>query len=124
MAHMKVLHYVGVFSEPSETFIYDLVTSLESNNVENYVLSHKRLLEIERPFERVKVIKENINIFKKIYHRLFHRWSIATEKALMFINELQPDVIHAHFGPNGLKIFDLIHFKLNFKIVYHFMAWI
>ena len=53
MAHESFALCRGL-SEPSETFIYDLVTSLESNNVENYVLSHKRLLKIERPLKGLR----------------------------------------------------------------------
>ncbi len=119
---LKVLHYVSAFSLPSETFIYDLINNLEENGIENYVLTHHRQLEDERPFSKVKVTSEKESFLKKMYFRLFDRWSIRNQKEVFnFIKEYKPDVIHAHFGPNGVKIFNLIQkYKLNIKLIVSF----
>jgi len=116
---MKILHYVGAFSLPSETFIYDLITNLEDNGLDNYVLTHSRQLEDERPFNKVKVISEDVSFMKKVYHKLFKSWNIRNFKdVLKYIDEVKPDIIHAHFGPNGVKIFKLIEeFDLNIPLV-------
>lgn len=106
---IKILHYVSVFSLPSETFIYDFINNLEENGIENYVLTHNRQLEVERPFAKVKVVSEQVSFIKKVYHRLIDRWSIRNQREVSeFIRDYNPDVIHAHFGPNGVKIASMI----------------
>lgn len=106
---MKVLHYISGFSLPSETFIYDLINNLEDAAIDNYILTHARQLEKERPFAKVHVISEKVSFFKKIYFKLFKSWSVRNGKGVIkYIRELNPDVIHAHFGPNGVKIAGLI----------------
>jgi glycosyltransferase involved in cell wall biosynthesis len=106
---MKVLHYVAGFSLPSETFIFDLIKNLENNGIENYVLTHERYLLDERPFEKVKVTNENVNFIKKVYYKLFDSWSVRNKTdVLNFIIKYNPDVVHAHFGLNGVKLASLI----------------
>jgi len=119
---MKILHYVGAFSLPSETFIYDLITNLEDNRLDNYILTHSRHLEEERPFKKIKVVNENVSFIKKAYHKFFKPWSIRNFKeVLKYIDEVKPDIIHAHFGPNGIKIFKLIkEFDLKIPLVVSF----
>jgi glycosyltransferase involved in cell wall biosynthesis len=113
---MKILHYVYDFSLPSETFIYDLINNLEEVGVDNYILSHQRQLEKERPFSKVQTISEKTLLYKKIYYRLLKRWKIRNEKDVVnYIRQLKPDVIHAHFGPNGIKMINLIK-KHNLNI--------
>ena len=122
---MKILHYISDFSLPSETFIYDLIRNLEGSEVENYILTHKRQLEKERPFLNVKVISEKVPFVKKVYFKLFDNWSIRNSKEILaYINDLRPDIIHAHFGPNGIKIYNLIkkyNLKINLIISFHGM---
>lgn len=119
---MKVLHYISDFSLPSETFIYDLVQNLEKNGLDNYVLTQRRHLSEERPFPKVKVISEKASLLRKIFHRIFERWSIRNKSEILgFIEEYKPDVIHAHFGPNGVKIYNLIQkYRLDVKLVVSF----
>lgn len=109
---MRVLHVAESFSQTSETFIYDLVTELERNGVENHVLTTERVNEGERPFPRVSVVP-----FPSEYdpERLLY---FAGEKAGLYdpgdsfrkvlrrrcapiVRRKAPDVIHAHFGPMG-----------------------
>lgn len=119
---MKILHYVGVFSLPSETFIYDFIKNLEGNKFSCYILAHTRELENERPFPKVKIISEKTSFFKKIYCKLFKNWKIRNEKEVIkHLKQLKPDLIHAHFGPNGTKIFDLVNkYKLDIPVIVSF----
>lgn len=119
---MKVMHYVGSFSLPSETFIYDLIKNLDENGIINHVLTHERQLEEERPYNKVKIVPKEVSLLKKIHHRLFKRWDIYnSSKVKGFLIEYKPDVIHAHFGPNGVRIFKLIEKeRLNIKLVVSF----
>jgi glycosyltransferase involved in cell wall biosynthesis len=113
---MKVLHYVYDFSLPSETFIYDYILNLEVNGVENYILCHKRHLNNKRPFKRVKIISDQVSLFNKIYFKIFDNWAIRNQtEVIKYISELKPDIVHAHFGPNGLKLKRLLK-KFEIKI--------
>ncbi len=113
---MKILHYVSAFSLPSETFIYDLINNVEDHGLDNYVLTHNRELEDERPFSKVKIISEKVSLIKRVYFKLFGVWEIRNDKdVIKYIKELQPDIIHAHFGPNGVRIYNLLQ-KYNIDI--------
>ena len=119
---MKILHYVGVFSLPTETFIYDLINNLEESGLDNHIITHNRQLEEERPCKNVKVISEKASFIKKVYFRLFRKWNIRNEKdVIRYIKNLNPDRIHAHFGPNGVKIYNLLKkYNLNIPLIVSF----
>lgn len=113
---MKILHYISHFSLPPETFIYDLINNLEDKDIDNYILTHHRIAEDTRPFSKVKVTNENVFLLKKIYYKLFKPWVIRNQEGVLaYIKEVQPHVIHAHFGPNGIKIYQLLK-KYNINI--------
>ena len=116
---MKILHYISAFSLPSETFIYDLINNLEDNGSDNYILTHNRQLEDERPFSKVKVIYEKVSFLKKVYFKLVDNWGVRNKKdVLAYIDKLKPDVIHAHFGTNGVKIYYLQFFSEKILICF------
>ncbi|MHA2939798.1 glycosyltransferase family 4 protein [Vibrio sp. RC27] len=119
---MKVLHYISDFSLPSETFIYDMINNLDNNQTDNYILTHRRHLEDIRPFEKTKVIIENTNFINRVINKIYSQWFIVNEKEVLdFILELKPDVIHAHFGPNGAKIYNFVKkHKIDIKLVISF----
>lgn len=119
---IKVLHYISDFSLPSETFIYDLVKNLDDYGVNCFVLTHWLHMRDSRPFEKVKLTNESASIIKKAIYRFFNKWSIRNEKDILdFIFLFKPDVIHAHFGPNGVKIFKLIKkYNLDIKLIVSF----
>lgn len=106
---MKVLHYVAEFSKPSETFIYDLISNLERSVCSNHVLTHVLRLTDERPLEKISLINENVSLPKRIFHNIFRRYQVKNEKATVRkIHDIKPDIIHAHFGPNGIKMGQLL----------------
>ena len=119
---MKLLHYVGIFSISSETFIYDLICNLENEGLDNYVLSHKRELENERPFSKIKITSEHTSFVRKVYFRLCRPWTIRNQKeVLQYIQDLQPDLIHAHFGYHGVKIYNLLkQYRINIPLIVSF----
>lgn len=113
---LKVLHYISDFSLPSETFIYDLINIMEkSHQVNNWILTHRRHLESERPFKKTIVIKPDI--ITRIVHKIedYEGYSISNHKATYReIKIIQPSIIHSHFGPNGIRMNKLLQ---KYKLV-------
>jgi|GEM_PF-1603461 len=100
---MKILHITKDFSVPSQTFIYDLVTGLEScEGIQNTVVFYrKRFLVDERPFEQVRFIGKRPGRTGRIKRRLLYKNSTEYEISKTIQNALkeeQPDVIHCHFA--------------------------
>jgi glycosyltransferase involved in cell wall biosynthesis len=114
---MKVLHYISDFSLPSETFIYDLIINLNQHErINNFVLTQRTHLETERPFENKIVLNENFP--SRVYHKIrdFQGYTmvnpVMVQKA---ITDIDPDIIHSHFGPNGIRMNDILK-KYNLNI--------
>ncbi len=118
---MKILHYTDNFSSQSETFVYDLINKLEYYGMKNYVFTHHRQLENERPFSKVK-IQNNGPFLKRVYYKLFRPWTIRNQKeAFKYIKALKPDFIHAHFGHDGVRIYKLLKkYNINIPLVVSF----
>ncbi len=121
---MKTLHYVHTFSIISETFIYNLICGLEETGLENTVLTQERLLDQERPFEKVIVVQDKKNLIEKVSFKIFHNTPYEfykPEKYIKVIESVQPDIIHAHFGPMGVFIHNLLKmYNLNIPLVISF----
>jgi len=119
---MKILHYISNFLPQSETFIYDLIVNLENKSIDNHVIAHTRELEKERSFPKVQFLSDNTLIFKKIYYKLFKPYHIRNEKEVVqYIKKIKPKLIHAHFGNNGLRIYNLLKkYNLNIPLVVSF----
>lgn len=108
---MEALHFVPAFSARSQTFVYDLLLTLEAEpGVRNEVLTLKRQLAGERPFPRVSVVRDLL-VWEKIEFRLR---SIAAQRSNtpVSIRRLRlerrrfdrADLIHAHFGGAGYRL--------------------
>ena len=106
----RVLHVVGRFLPRTETFIYTIVT--HHIDYEASVLCHSRLHEFEFPFARVHVCakpesKRSVGWwFDASVERATGRspWRRAVEHLL---GEVQPDIVHAHFGPIGCEMAEI-----------------
>ena len=89
-----ILHFVSVFSAPSETFIYDLLNRLQyKTSHDNFVLYEHEKLPDERPFDNKLYVPWNDfrdEVAAQIYKYIFER--------------LQPDVVIAHFALNEWKL--------------------
>ncbi|MEM9829422.1 MAG: glycosyltransferase [Bacteroidota bacterium] len=108
----NIIHYLYSFSRPSETFIYTLIRLLEGlPEFKNTILTQKRELAQERPFDRVQVIFKK-GLFSKLQRRFTNfsdiDWATTSNK---------PDVLHAHFGPNGVYLYNSIGTKLGVPII-------
>ena len=113
---MKILHYVQNFSPYSQTFIYDQLLNLEEQGLDNYVMTQKRILEEERSFNKTLVQKRYLP--EKIYTRIFpgYKHNLPNDRGFLnIIKKVDPDIIHAHFGNNGIFINDILE-KNNINI--------
>lgn len=127
---MKVVHYQNKFSPRSQTFIYDYVTELEKKGVKNYVLTHERVNKDERPFEKVIVVPapSRWNL-ERISRRLLcefiskpsftSNWKQKRRRLKSRLAQLDPDIIHAHFGPPGVVIAPVAK-ELDIPCIVHF----
>lgn len=111
---MKVLHYCHLFSPLSQTFIYDVVIQLDEMGVEQVIVANKLLNEADRPFERtIQLPKLKETLFEKVLHNVQgkiglsgHTWEERNDKSkqaalLNCLVDEKPDIVHAHFGPQG-----------------------
>jgi len=106
----RVLHAVSRFLPRTETFIYTIVTSHIA--YEASVLCQARLYADEFPFSRVyehakPQSKRSVGWwFDASVERATGRspWRRAVEAVL---EEVEPDVVHAHFGPTGCELAEI-----------------
>lgn len=130
---MKVLHFVSTFSKLSETFIYDVVVELEKQGLDNYILTHEILNSDERPFDKVVLAEKphKWNIERLLYTALWgfsskalieSHWKVARKRILKSVKEINPDIIHSHFGPAGALI-SLIAYELKIPHVISFHGY-
>lgn len=124
---MRVLHFCGAFSRLSQTFIYDLITGLEKQGLDNHVVTFERLREDSRPFDKVHVVRaarrnEPESLVRRAAARLGASegaaacWPMEQRRIASVIERVQPDVIHAHFGMAGAKI-EAVARKMNIPLV-------
>jgi glycosyltransferase involved in cell wall biosynthesis len=110
---VRVAHICSTFSKLSETFVYDYVTGLEYQNTFGSVVAFKRENAGTRPFPRVHIIDESQKskflrivrtaIFRKRRHETLEMaWTGQRRLLYGVLNRIDPDVIHAHFGPEGV----------------------
>jgi len=106
----RVLHVVGRFLPRTETFIYTIVT--HHLDYQASVLCHSRLHEFEFPFARLHVCAKPES--KRSVGWWFDAsvacatgrspWRRAVEHLL---DQVQPDIVHAHFGPTGCEMAEI-----------------
>ncbi len=130
---MKVVHYAKHFSKVSETFIYDYVAELEEHGVDTSVVTHNRHNRQQRPFEPVRVV-ERPGRWHPV--RLFHRirlrdskkpyvasfWPQIRARLQSVLRNLDPSLIHAQFGPQGVIMYPIAH-RLDIPLIVHFHGY-
>lgn len=126
---MKVLHIVDSFSPLSETFIYDYITELERQGVDNHVLTFNRVNEEDRPFSKVYVAKIRRDFIWFVLRVIAHfnnkpnKWRAMQRREIKKIaKQVKPDIIHAHFGPMGVLV-SLVAKKLKIPFVVTFYGY-
>lgn len=98
-ARKTILHFVSVFSAPSETFIYDLLNRLEAeDDIDNFVLFERGSLRDERPFH--KAIQVPWQHYPEIVARQIYKH---------IVERLKPDLLIGHFALNEWKWAERTH---------------
>ena len=130
---MRVLHYSPSFSGLTVTFIYDYIMELERQGIDNHVVTQNRCNIEDRPFEKVSEIsypgRWNLErIIRKIALKMKRErlriaaWPILRRQLKKVIKKINPDVIHAHFGPQGVVIAQLAA-EMNIPLVTTFYGY-
>lgn len=112
---MRVLHFRQAFSVLTETFIHDTVVEMDRQGVECDVLTLWRPDTPDRPFNRVRIVPlprrlDPRRVIQKIAAVWLRRdretfaWPMIRRGIARRLDELRPDVIHAHFGPDAALI--------------------
>ena len=113
---MRVPHYRQVFSKLSETFIYDRLTELERQGVDNHVVTRERTNAETRPFPSITKVDwpkkwDPWRLVSGIRYRLDPRRNgqesyrqEPCRRLAAVARGISADVIHAHFGREGIFI--------------------
>ena len=132
---MKIIHYCGTFSKLSETFIYDVIVELEHSGIDNKVVANRTIAHAERPFSKVirlevSTLNRVITLMKKCLTWFKVGKYIPVEDLLncrrdalrkVLIRE-KPDLIHAHFGAQGVAILPVVK-KLGIPLIVSFHGY-
>jgi glycosyltransferase involved in cell wall biosynthesis len=100
----RILHLVKDFSPPSQTFIYDLIHSLEKNSSDSlHVVGYyrKRLLAEQRRCREVISLTKRRDILGRMMSLLHFKGNVSRERSSYLsklIQKFNPQVIHAHFA--------------------------
>jgi len=130
---IRVVHLCKAFSKRSETFVYDYVTELERQGVDNHVVATRRVNPDERPFENVTVVPwPALWNPRRMGHRLLEElgldgalessWRELWPGAEEAIERIAPDVLHAHFGRPGVKAVPIAE-QLDLPLVVTFYGY-
>jgi glycosyltransferase involved in cell wall biosynthesis len=113
---MRVVQFCRTFSASSETFIYDTVREMDRQGIDCHVLTRDRRNEEERPYDKVHLAKMpgRWNLPRLGYRVLAtlglwgdvetHKWPVFRSRLRKHLERINPDVVHAQFGPNGVMI--------------------
>jgi glycosyltransferase involved in cell wall biosynthesis len=127
---MRVAHYCRAFSPTSQTFVYEYISELERQALDNYVVTHSRENVDARPFPKVQVV-ERPNRWhpRRLWHRVLvplgfgepftSDWPQTRDRLETVLREIGPEVIHAHFGKAAVQIAP-VESRLNLPLVVSF----
>ncbi|MDQ6952488.1 MAG: glycosyltransferase [Mariprofundaceae bacterium] len=144
---LTVVVIVNRFPVTSETFVVDHIVGLVKSGFEVTVLASECFQEDKQKIEKKEDIRFSLEILSKLkvskskIMRIFKLFSIlgyANWKALFFtwerdlafrseplmkkIIEIKPDIVHAHFGPNGMMA-SLATKRLNIPLFVNFHGY-
>lgn len=129
---MKVYHLVESYSPLSETFIHDLIESLEKKSITSVIGAFKKINEF-RDVKNCRVLKpqkglsfhflalryhltQNKEGFNYLRYKLYEK-SVESE-----IKEIKPDLIHCHFGTMASLGVEIAH-KMKIPCVGSFYGY-
>lgn len=127
---MRVVHLCQDFSPLSETFIYDYVTELGRRECECHVVAANLWNRDTRPFENVYHVPwPGSRHPLRLLHRALaevgvgdrHRasWPEYRRRVRAAVRRIRPDVMHAHFGTTGARLYPLVR-ELGIPMVVSF----
>jgi glycosyltransferase involved in cell wall biosynthesis len=130
---MRVVHLRKSFLPLSQTFIYDRLQALSESGVDTQVVTPRRENEDIYPFQDVHevpspplfhpgVLLERIRELFGSGERTPSTWPIFRARLEEKIRELNPDVLHAHFGKEGVWIAPVAA-SLNIPLVVSFYGY-
>ena len=111
--NLHVLHFRRLFSLISESFIYDPLLEMQRQGIRTSVVSLVRMHKVERPFPTDHLIYlPQFPVLDRFMARAFASqyqlseldsilWPITRRLLRRKIARANPDVILAHFGPDG-----------------------
>lgn len=112
---MRVVHFRSTFSRLSETFLFDYVRGIQNVGLDSHVLTFVRENAEERPFDSVHVLSHsprrgvrrfvdrvNLKISPEAVGSL--EWPAMRSQIRKRLREVNPNVVHAHFGREGALI--------------------
>lgn len=130
---MLVAHLCKAFSKLSETFIYDYVTEQNRQGIDAHVVTGQRVNVIERPYDSVTVVP-----WPSVWHplrlvsRLYELLNVAEDRGSTWralwpnvqdvVSQLEPEVLHAHFGRAAVKAVPLSR-RLGIPLVVTFYGY-
>lgn len=113
---MRVVQVCEAFSRSSETFIYDTVTELERQGIDCHMVTMNRANETKRSFDKVHLApwpgRWNVpRLCRRALATLgiagdvdTHKWPGLRARFRRHLDRLEPDVVHAQFGPMGVLV--------------------
>lgn len=129
---MRSLHFVHSFSTLTETFVYDYVINLEKHCVDTHVMTFNRVNEDTRPFKLVHRVSLPLLNPERMWMKTkallqgkpfeTSAWPLYRRKIKEVIRQIQPDVIHAHFGPMGVLLAP-VSSEMNLPLVVTFYGY-
>lgn len=136
----RVAVYRRTFTALSETFIYDSVVELQRQGVECYVVAEELCNLETRPYERViwahpsgsrLLFAANLRLFNQsAWYRgscphvglVAQYWFFLRRRIVAALRKLRPDVIHVHFGTDGIMMAPIAK-ALNIPLVVTFHGY-
>ncbi len=112
---MRVAHYCKRFSGLSETFLYDYIAEEARQGVDAHVVTHRRVNAVQRPFPDVSEVPwPGVFNLRRLGYRALElvgqreqktsAWPVIRHKLFDALQAIEPDLVHAHFGPAGVRM--------------------
>lgn len=111
---MTIVHCCPIFSELTQTFIYDLVRNMQDAGIDTRVLTWQRKNERDRPFEPVCTVPppREREIFRLRLARMLppivEQWAFRPtpfeRRLAQQFRQMEADLVHAHFGPTAVLV--------------------
>lgn len=129
---MRTVHFAHSFSKLSETFIYDYIKGIDAHGIDTQVITMNLVNRRERPFECVHELRLNLLNPERLIRRGIDfirkrpletsSWPVYRKKMTTMVRDIQPDIIHAHFGPMGVLMSPVAK-QLNIPLIVTFYGY-